>query len=87
MVGDRESIVDRTETIAAVTTLLLVTLGFIQVILGETISQSVALTANGFDCIGDGFVSGIVWVGLRFFKDQRTSIFISGIIKLKTLHP
>ncbi len=68
MVGDRESIVDHTETIAAVTTVLLVGLGVLQIILGETISRSVALTANGIDCIGDGFVSGIVWAGLRFFK-------------------
>ena len=50
------------ENIAALTTISLIILGIIQVILGESISRSVALTANGIDCIGDGFVSGVVWM-------------------------
>jgi len=85
MVGDRESVVNRTETIAAVTTVSLVGLGILQVILGETISRSVALTANGIDCIGDGFVSGIVWAGLRFFKRPADQRFHFGYYKIENL--
>jgi len=85
MVGDREPVVNRTETIAAVTTISLVGLGILQIILGETISRSVALTANGIDCIGDGFVSGIVWAGLRFFKRPADQRFHFGYYKLENL--
>jgi cation diffusion facilitator family transporter len=85
MVGNRESVVNRTETIAAVTTVSLVSLGVLQIILGETISRSVALTANGIDCIGDGFVSGIVWVGLRFFKRPADQRFHFGYYKIENL--
>ena len=85
MVGNRESVVNRTETIAAVTTVSLVSLGILQIILGETISRSVALTANGIDCIGDGFVSGIVWVGLRFFKRPADQRFHFGYYKIENL--
>jgi cation diffusion facilitator family transporter len=85
MVGDRESIVDHTETIAVVTTVSLVGLGILQIILGETISRSVALTANGIDCIGDGFVSGIVWAGLRFFKRPADQRFHFGYYKVENL--
>ncbi|MCJ7698183.1 MAG: cation diffusion facilitator family transporter [Thermoplasmata archaeon] len=85
MVGDRESVVNRTETIAAVTTVSLVGLGILQIILGETISRSVALTANGIDCIGDGFVSGIVWAGLRFFKRPADQRFHFGYYKIENL--
>ena len=85
MVGDREPVVNRTETIAAVTTISLVSLGILQIILGETISRSVALTANGIDCIGDGFVSGIVWAGLRFFKRPADQRFHFGYYKVENL--
>jgi cation diffusion facilitator family transporter len=85
MVGDREPVVNRTETIAAVTTVSLVSLGILQIILGETISRSVALTANGIDCIGDGFVSGIVWAGLRFFKRPADQRFHFGYYKIENL--
>ena len=85
MVGDQESIVDRTEIITAVTTVSLVGLGILQIILGETISRSVALTANGIDCIGDGFVSGIVWAGLRFFKRPADKRFHFGYYKVENL--
>ena len=85
MVGDREPVVNRTETIAAVTTVSLVGLGILQIILGETISRSVALTANGIDCIGDGFVSGIVWAGLRFFKRPADQRFHFGYYKIENL--
>ncbi len=80
-----DSQINQTETIAATTTVLLVTLGIIQVILGGTLSRSVALTANGFDCIGDGFVSAIVWVGLRYFRRPADQHFHFGYYKLENL--
>ena len=85
MVEDHTGGYNRTETIAAVTTLSLVGLGVLQVILGSTISRSVALTANGFDCIGDGFISGIVWVGLRFFRKPADQRFHFGYYKVENL--
>lgn len=85
MIVNQESAVDRTETIAALTTVSLVGLGIFQIILGETISKSVALIANGIDCIGDGFVSGIVWTGLRFFKKPADQRFHFGYYKLENL--
>jgi ferrous-iron efflux pump FieF len=85
MVGDRESVVNRTETIAVMTTVSLVGFGILQIILGETISRSVALIANGIDCIGDGFVSGIVWAGLRFFKRPADQRFHFGYYKFENL--
>jgi cation diffusion facilitator family transporter len=49
------------------------------------VSKSVALTANGIDCIGDGFVSGIVWVGLKFFRKPADHKFHFGYYKLENL--
>ncbi len=85
MMKSQESAVDRTETVAAVTTVSLVGLGVLQVVLGEVFSKSVALTANGFDCIGDGFVSGIVWTGLRFLKKPADHRFHFGYYKIENL--
>lgn len=85
MALSKESVVNRTETVALVTTISLVGLGILQIILGETISRSVSLIANGFDCIGDGFVSGIVWTGLRFFKKPADQRFHFGYYKLENL--
>ncbi|MBU0497376.1 MAG: cation diffusion facilitator family transporter [Candidatus Thermoplasmatota archaeon] len=73
------------ETIAAVTTLSLIALGIIQIILGETISHSVALIANGIDCIGDGFVSGIVWMGLKIYRRPANQRFHYGYYKIENL--
>ena len=80
-----DTIVKKTEHFAALTTALLVILGVIQIIMGATISKSVALTANGIDCIGDGFVSGIVWIGLRFFRKPADHKFHFGYFKIENL--
>jgi cation diffusion facilitator family transporter len=82
---DNEGIVNKIQNVAGFTVIILVVLGIIQIILGETISKSVALTANGIDCIGDGFVSGIVWVGLRFFRKPADHRFHYGYYKLENL--
>lgn len=85
MVLTQDSTVNSTESIALITTISLVSLGIIQIILGETISRSVSLIANGYDCIGDGFVSGIVWAGLRFFKKPADQRFHFGYYKIENL--
>lgn len=82
---DKESIVNNTERLAKISTVSLIGLGVLQVLLGETISFSVALIANGIDCIGDGFVSGIVWAGLRFFRKPADQRFHFGYYKLENL--
>lgn len=71
--------------LAGVTAILLIGFGVIQIILGEIFSKSVALTANGFDCIGDGFVSAIVWVGLKFFRKPADDKFHYGYYKMENL--
>lgn len=73
------------ERAAGLTILVLMGFGIVQVIMGETVARSVALTANGIDCIGDGFVSLIVWVGLRFFKRSPDSKFHYGYYKIENL--
>ncbi|MGD2251051.1 MAG: cation diffusion facilitator family transporter [Candidatus Methanofastidiosia archaeon] len=73
------------EKAAGITIVLLMGLGIVQVILGETIAKSVALTANGIDCIGDGFVSFIVWAGLRVVKRDPDSKFHYGYYKIENL--
>ena len=78
-----KNLVKKSDNLAAVTTIILMILGIIQVLLGETISKSVALTANGIDCIGDGFVSAVVWIGLLFFKKPANEKFHYGYYKLE----
>ncbi len=85
MVTQKESLANNTEKLAIVTTISLIVLGVIQIILGETISFSVSLIANGIDSIGDGFISGIVWVGLRFLKKPADQRFHFGYYKLENL--
>jgi cation diffusion facilitator family transporter len=79
----REEATENTERFAGLTVLILVALGVVQVVLGETISRSVALTANGIDCIGDGFVSAVVWMGLRFFRRPADDRFHYGYYKVE----
>jgi cation diffusion facilitator family transporter len=83
--SEKEVLVDKVQSIAGLTVVILVVLGIIQIVLSATISKSVALTANGIDCIGDGFVSGIVWVGLRFFRKPADHRFHFGYYKLENL--
>lgn len=74
---------DRPELLPAFTAIFLIGIGITQVILGEFFSKSVALTANGIDCIGDGFVSGVVWVGLKYFSRPADHKFHYGYYKLE----
>jgi cation diffusion facilitator family transporter len=75
----------RFEWLAAITTLSLIGFGVVQILLGAIVSQSVVLTANGIDCIGDGFVSAIVWIGLVFVKKPANARFNFGYYKFENL--
>ena len=83
--GSSQTFVEKADRLAGITTVVLIGLGIVQIILGETISKSVALTANGIDCIGDGFVSAVVWVGLLFFKKPANEKFHYGYYKMENL--
>ena len=81
----QKDIIKKADTLAGYTTFILIILGIIQIIYGEFFSKSIALTANGIDCIGDGFVSGIVWIGLMFFKKPANQRFNYGYFKMENL--
>ena len=83
--GENLNLVKNADRLAGITTVTLMGLGIIQIILGETVSKSVALTANGIDCIGDGFVSAVVWIGLKFFKKPADDKFHFGYFKMENL--
>jgi cation diffusion facilitator family transporter len=83
--GETVDLIKNADRLAGITTVILMVLGVIQIILGETISKSVALTANGIDCIGDGFVSAVVWIGLKFFKKPADDKFNFGYFKMENL--
>jgi cation diffusion facilitator family transporter len=79
------NIIEKADRLAGYTALILIILGIIQIIYGELISKSIALTANGIDCIGDGFVSAVVWIGLIFFKRPADQKFNYGYYKMENL--
>jgi cation diffusion facilitator family transporter len=81
----QENLVEKADKLAGYTTIILIFLGVIQIIYGEFISQSIALVANGIDCIGDGFVSAVVWIGLMFFKKPADHRFHYGYYKMENL--
>ena len=83
--GKNDSFLESADRLAGITTFTLISLGIIQIILGETISKSVALTANGVDCIGDGFVSGVVFLGLKVFRKPANQKFHYGYYKMENL--
>ncbi len=82
---DDHGAIETAEKAAGATIILLMGLGAVQVILGEGVAKSVALTANGIDCIGDGFVSAVVWAGLKFFRRSPDSKFHYGYYKIENL--
>jgi cation diffusion facilitator family transporter len=81
----KDDLVEKADRLAGITTLILILLGVIQIFYGEFISKSIALTANGIDCIGDGFVSAVVWIGLMFFKKPANQRFHYGYYKMENL--
>jgi cation diffusion facilitator family transporter len=77
--------VEKAERFAGYTAFILLILGVIQILFGEFYSKSIALTANGIDCIGDGFVSAVVWIGLMYFKKPPNQRFNYGYYKMENL--
>jgi cation diffusion facilitator family transporter len=73
------------DRLAGATAIILIAFGLIQIVLGEIFSKSVALTANGFDCIGDGFVSAIVGIGLKISRKPADDKFHYGYYKMENL--
>lgn len=73
------------ERMAGATVFLLLGFGVVQVILGKLVLESVALTANGIDCIGDGFVSVVVLIGLNLFRRPADNTFHYGYYKIENL--
>ena len=73
------------DSLAGLSAMLLIGLGIIQIMFGELWLKSVALTANGIDCIGDGFVSATVWAGLRIFQRPADDRFHFGYYKIENL--
>jgi cation diffusion facilitator family transporter len=82
---EKVNFIEKADRLAGLTTIILFGFGIIQIIMGETISKSVALTANGIDCMGDGFVSAVVWIGLKFFKKPANQKFNYGYYKMENL--
>lgn len=80
-----DSSVTSAEKSTSITVLLLMGLGIIQIILGETSLKSVALTANGIDCVGDGFVSVVVWIGLKFVSRPADDKYHYGYYKFENI--
>jgi cation diffusion facilitator family transporter len=80
-----ENLLEKADRLAGYTALILFLLGIIQIIYGEFFSKSIALTANGIDCIGDGFVSAVVWIGLLFFRKPANQRFNYGYYKMENL--
>ena len=81
----KKDIIEKADKLAGYTTFILIFLGVVQIIFGEFISKSIALTANGIDCIGDGFVSAVVWIGLMFFKRPTDKRIHYGYYKMENL--
>jgi len=81
----QEQLVKKADKFAGYTSIILIFLGITQIILGEFITKSIALTANGIDCIGDGFVSAVVWIGLMYFKKPANQRFNYGYYKMENL--
>ena len=81
----KTNIIKNADRLAGFTALILIILGIIQIIIGELFLKSIALTANGIDCIGDGFVSTVVWIGLMFFKRPADQRFNYGYYKMENL--
>ena len=81
----KNKFIENADRFAGYTTVILIFLGVIQIILGEFFTKSIALTANGIDCIGDGFVSGVVWIGLMYFKKPANKRFNYGYYKMENL--
>jgi cation diffusion facilitator family transporter len=72
------------ERLAKVSVWTLVALGVIEIAAGQ-FTGSIGLTADGVDSISDGFVSFLVWLGLRMSRKAPDEKFHFGYHKVETL--
>jgi len=72
------------ERIAKLMTYMLVSIGIVEIIVGE-ITSSVGLTADGVHSIADAGISGIIWFGLRMSRRAPDKKFHFGYYKVESL--
>ena len=72
------------ERLAKVSVWTLVALGAVEIAAGQ-FTGSVGLTADGIDSISDGFVSLLVWLGLKMSRKAPDEKFHFGYYKVETL--
>jgi cation diffusion facilitator family transporter len=72
------------ERLAKVSVWTLVALGVIEVAAGQ-FTGSIGLSADGIDSISDGFVSFLVWLGLKMSQKAPDEKFHFGYHKVETL--
>jgi len=72
------------ERLAKVSVWTLIVLGVIEIAAGQ-LTGSIGLTADGIDSISDGFVSFLVWLGLRMSRKAPDEKFHFGYHKVETL--
>ena len=72
------------ERLAKVSVYTLVALGVIEIAAGQ-FTGSIGLMADGIDSISDGFVSFLVWLGLRMSRKAPDEKFHFGYHKVETL--
>jgi len=71
------------ERIARLSTYTLLAIGVVEMVVGQ-LSNSVGLTADGLDSLGDAVISGIVWFGLRISKKAPDKRFHYGYFRMET---
>jgi len=72
------------ERLAKISVWALMGLGLIEIAAGQ-FTGSIGLTADGIDSISDGFVSSLVWLGLKMSRKAPDEKFHFGYHKVETL--
>lgn len=72
------------ERLAKISVWTLVGLGLIEIAAGQ-FTGSIGLTADGIDSISDGFVSSLVWLGLKMSRKAPDEKFHFGYHKVESL--
>jgi len=72
------------ERLAKISIWTLVGLGLIELFAGQ-LTGSIGLTADGIDSMSDGFVSFLVWLGLRMSRKAPDEKFHFGYYKVESL--
>ncbi len=70
------------ERIARLSTYTLIAIGVVEILVGQ-LSDSVGLTADGLDSLGDSIISFIVWFGLRISKKAPDKKFHYGYFRVE----